>query len=498
MSTTFVRGEDPLRADKLNTAFSERVSRTGDTMQGLLTLARDPVNAFDAATKQYVDRFTSMGVPSGAYIGASPPGNTLAPLWWDNVSGQLYIQYNDGSSTQWVSTSSIPTTQFPLSGGTLAGPLLWTATGTTASRSAQDRSAEWVNVKDSGAPLNGTAFDGNAINAALARIRANQAINFPSGGTSYAGISTTPATPVHWILDGVTLGTSSTPVQQFQRTNLGDLVENYYNGQKIYWKTSANVDSPGMLRLDYRLDQAGGSVGVISIPISVNARDNAGAVTSMWGLNVNMDSYSQQSTSGLGSNWPQNVGANLTIKKHGAAWAAGFHITALDDQNLPSSTAGSLLGAEIGYHVNAADDAFSGSTFGNAGTRSIMHLAYSVQTGTTASELAAGIQFTGDAYAVAKSVIGVGIGCLTYQVLDTRGAVAPSGYGSPVAGLRMLHDQIVDFNGGAALNSAAGNYLQYRTATQRLYYVVAGVDQWSIDASGNVRARGTVTGSTTP
>jgi len=128
MSTTFFRGENPLKADKLNTAFAERVSRGGDTMQGMLRLAADPVAAFDAATKQYVDRFTSMGVPTGAYIGAAPPGNTLAPLWWDTNSGQLFIQYNDGSSTQWVSANSVDAAQLegsflPLTGGVVSGKL---------------------------------------------------------------------------------------------------------------------------------------------------------------------------------------------------------------------------------------------------------------------------------------------------------------------------------------------------------------------------------------
>ena len=117
MSTMFTRGENPLKADKLNTAFSERVSRGGDTMQGPLTLASDPVAPFDAATKQYVDRFTAMGVPTGAYIGASPPGNVLAPLWWDSESGLLFIQYNDGSSTQWVSANSV------VAGRALVGPV---------------------------------------------------------------------------------------------------------------------------------------------------------------------------------------------------------------------------------------------------------------------------------------------------------------------------------------------------------------------------------------
>jgi len=52
---TFFRGEDPLRADKLNLAFSERVLRTGDTMLGDLALVRDPTSAMHAVTKQYVD-----------------------------------------------------------------------------------------------------------------------------------------------------------------------------------------------------------------------------------------------------------------------------------------------------------------------------------------------------------------------------------------------------------------------------------------------------------
>jgi hypothetical protein len=49
-----------------------------------------------------------------------------------------------------------------------------------------------------------------------------------------------------------------------------------------------------------------------------------------------------------------------------------------------------------------------------------------------------------------------------------------------------------------ALTSAADRTITYNSSTQRLYYTVNGTNVFSIDASGNVRAAGTVTGSTTP
>jgi hypothetical protein len=62
----------------------------------------------------------------------------------------------------------------------------------------------------------------------------------------------------------------------------------------------------------------------------------------------------------------------------------------------------------------------------------------------------------------------------------------------------MTAGHVVDFNGGPALTSAPGNYLSYDAANSKLKYYVAGVAMWSVDASGNVRASGTLTGSVTP
>lgn len=73
----------------------------GGIMIGPLVLARDPSGNLEAATKQYVD-----GLTLGATIGVDPSQSTTGPLWWDTNSGQLFIQYDDGNSVQWVPANS--------------------------------------------------------------------------------------------------------------------------------------------------------------------------------------------------------------------------------------------------------------------------------------------------------------------------------------------------------------------------------------------------------
>jgi hypothetical protein len=64
---------------------------------------------------------------SGASISDTPPVSpTVGQLWWDSVGGQLYVWFNDGTSTQWViaNNSVAALADFlPLIGGTLTGPL---------------------------------------------------------------------------------------------------------------------------------------------------------------------------------------------------------------------------------------------------------------------------------------------------------------------------------------------------------------------------------------
>lgn len=84
-TTSFYRGEDPLRADKLNLALSERVARSGDNMDGFLTLIDDPESSLHAATKRYVDRMTAVGVP---------PGGPFLPLVGGTLNGDLFVGNN--------------------------------------------------------------------------------------------------------------------------------------------------------------------------------------------------------------------------------------------------------------------------------------------------------------------------------------------------------------------------------------------------------------------
>jgi microcystin-dependent protein len=91
------------------TADTHKVNKAGDTMTGALTLAADPVNALDAATKQYV--------LANAVIG--PPSLPEAP-----DAAHTYGRIG-GTSPSWSPA-------LPLGGGTVTGPIILAADPSTA------------------------------------------------------------------------------------------------------------------------------------------------------------------------------------------------------------------------------------------------------------------------------------------------------------------------------------------------------------------------------
>lgn len=167
-----------------------------------------------------------------------------------------------------------------------------------------------------------------------------------------------------------------------------------------------------------------------------------------------------------------------------------------DLTGLPSSTAGAqVIGLEVDCQVQDRDDRANTAMFGGTGMRVGIDIAAVRNNPSTTSpptEITAGVWFTtanrtgvgsgsADAYTNYLSAISFGLNTQTYQALDTRGAIVPTGVTDPLAAVRMSAGHAIDFNGGATLKSAAGNYLQYTTTgTPRLRYMVGATERFTL------------------
>jgi hypothetical protein len=61
------------------------------------------VRANFAAAKSEIEQ---LQVGAQVIVGTSPDSPARGLLWWDTVSGQLFVQYDDGTSIQWVAANS--------------------------------------------------------------------------------------------------------------------------------------------------------------------------------------------------------------------------------------------------------------------------------------------------------------------------------------------------------------------------------------------------------
>jgi hypothetical protein len=101
-------------------------------------------------------KWNMSSVAGGAFISISnsPPASPIVGnLWWDSVGGQLYIYFNDGSSSQWVTVTNqgFGGLYLPLQGGHLTGPLTLAADPTVALGAA---TKEYVDAIPPNYPLN--------------------------------------------------------------------------------------------------------------------------------------------------------------------------------------------------------------------------------------------------------------------------------------------------------------------------------------------------------
>ena len=264
-------------------------------------------------------------------------------------------------------------------------------------------------------------------------------------------------------------------------------------------RSVAATHSNDFVDFQFRRDStaATGGAGNINSCLQVSTTIGANDASDNWNLTSFVNSY------GSGLNVALDVGVT---RKGGTAGIIGAVIVAADQTD---SNHGAV-GLEVDCIVQNADSDTNTAMWGGTGGRvgiDVVAIRNDATQNTPQTEVSIGLWFTqstnvstgfGDPYVNYKSLIGVAASTQAYQALDTRGAIVPTGYGSPFAAVRMQAGQIIDFNGGAALNSAAGNYLRYDSATSKLFYVVNGVNKWSVDASGNMRVAGTVTPSVTP
>jgi hypothetical protein len=113
------------------------VQLAGSTLTGPLVLAANPAAPLQPVTLQYysantpaasstlplIDGTAAVGTgttfaradhvhpaaPGGVTISDTAPATPkVGDLWWDSVGAQLYLWYNDGTSTQWVPATAIP------------------------------------------------------------------------------------------------------------------------------------------------------------------------------------------------------------------------------------------------------------------------------------------------------------------------------------------------------------------------------------------------------
>jgi len=256
---------------------------------------------------------------------------------------------------------------------------------------------------------------------------------------------------------------------------------------------------------DFQFDRTttftGGTLANINRVIGVFSTQGAGDATQTAGIIATATTNS----TAAGYSLPLWVQAIRAPGSNGWIW--GAVISADDRTGLASglSSASNLAGIELDMGANRADSATNPATFGGIGNRKAIHVALSrsVQSDATATEYSTGVWFSTnstfgggavDTAITLNQAIGFQPGMSIRTALDTRGAITSTGSANPVSAVTMSAGHVIDFNGGPALNSAPGNYLQYTTTgTPRLRYMAGATEVLYITNLGDIAVARNVT-----
>lgn len=118
----FYRGENPLRADKLNAAFDQRMKRSGEVMTGPLTLYADPTDPMQPVTLQYFNNHTagtgsqtlvvSFNTRTGDVVLGS--GDVTTALGYTPYSNANPAGYQTASDVNTAINTAVTTTSLPV------------------------------------------------------------------------------------------------------------------------------------------------------------------------------------------------------------------------------------------------------------------------------------------------------------------------------------------------------------------------------------------------